>query len=596
MSRLLFCLAGTAALALSACGQDADEAPDGEVEQAVATVGEGLPEAATRTPENAVAWAIATANPLATEAGARILERGGDAVDAAVAVQAVLGLVEPQSSGLGGGAFMLYYDAESNAITAYDGREVAPYSAEPDMFFNEETGQPMGFYDAVTSGRSVGVPGVVAMLDVAHSEHGQLEWEDLFRDAQRLARDGFEVSPRLSMLLGRTRRLVDDESARRLYYNEDGTPLAEGTLLRNPDYLDTLNAIASGGAGAFYTGEIAEAIVAAVNARAGEGTMSLEDLSAYTPIEREPICGPFLSYRICSMPPPSSGGVTVLQILGLAERAGLGNSSTAEGWTHYVEASRLAYADRNLYLADPISMGSGDVDADQITDALVEGGYLDSRARLIGNEAAPTVEPGDPTPAPMREGRAKDASPELPGTSHFSIMDGRGNIVSMTTTVEFAFGSHIMAGGMILNNQLTDFSFIAEQDGIPVVNAAGPGKRPRSSMAPVIVLDQNDEPVLVIGSPGGSAIIGYVAKTLMAALAWDLSLQAAIDLPNIVVPRGEVLVEPDIDGGLATALEAYGYELNRQQLTSGLYGFRLQDGQALPGVDPRREGSFRTAR
>lgn len=547
--------------------------------------------APARTPS--VPWAVATANPLATDAGAAVLANGGDAIDAAVAVQAVLGLVEPQSSGLGGGAFLLYFDAQDDTLTAYDGREIAPASARPDMFLTAE-GQPMNFYDAVTSGRSVGVPGVVAMLHLAHREHGELPWRKLFTAADRLARDGFPVSARLNELLTRTTRLTDNAAARALYYDAQGNAVAAGTRLRNPAYAETLQLIAKGGANAFYHGPIADQIIAAVNAKAGAGTMTKADFDAYKPLKREVICGGFLAYEVCSMTPPSSGGVTVLQILGLYERAGAETEPTPRAWLDYLEASRLAYADRDIYLADPASMTLGGVAAEDLVRGLVTDAYLDLRATLIGEAPAESVEAGDPLPVPLRELRAKDQSPGLPGTSHFSIRDRAGNIVSMTTTVEFAFGSHLMAGGMILNNQLTDFSFVPARNGVTVANAVEAGKRPRSSMTPVIVLDADGQPVLAIGSPGGPAIIGYVAKTLIAHLAWGMPLQDAVSLPNVVVPRGQVIVEDTATPAMLGAIEAAGYTPRRQALTSGLYGFRVDGDEIEPGVDPRREGSFRT--
>ena len=328
-------------------------------------------------------WAIATANPLATEAGAKILRAGGSAVDAAVAVQAVLGLVEPQSSGLGGGAFMLHYDADTGEITTYDGREMAPASATTDLFLNTD-GTPMGFYDAVTSGKSIGVPGAVAMLGLAHDQHGEMPWADLFADAHHLATDGFEVSPRLSFLIGRTRRLPDNEAARALYFDAAGEPLAEGAVLRNPDYARTLEMIAQGGADAFYEGEIAEAIVSAVNAQAGPGTMTLEDIATYEPVIRRTICAPYRQYEICSMGPPSSGGVTMLQILGLFDRmdADIINTPSPEAWAHYLEASRLAYADRAVYLADPRAIVAEGVTTEDVVDALIDPAYLDRACRL----------------------------------------------------------------------------------------------------------------------------------------------------------------------------------------------------------------------
>lgn len=536
-------------------------------------------------------WAVSSANPLATDAGAKILEQGGSAVDAAVAVQSVLGLVEPQSSGLGGGAFMIYYDAAEDKITAYDGREVAPASARPDMFLLED-GTPMPFYDAVMSGKSVGIPGAVALLEMTHEAHGKMPWATLFADAERLATDGFEISPRLHHMLARFDRFSTFPTARKMYYGEDGKPLPIGTLFKNPAYADTVKQIMEGGADAFYNGPIADGIISVVNERTGEETLTREDFAAYAPTVRPNVCGEFYGFTVCSMGPPSSGGVTVLQILGLFERSLRADMMPRDEWARYVEASRLAYADRDLYLADPIAMGGGNVTADDIVRGLISSDYLDARSALIGDHKAEVVEPGDPVSFLDKLG--KDASPDLPGTSHFSVMDSEGNIVSMTTTVEFVFGSHLISGGMILNNQLTDFSFLPTRDGKPVANAVAPGKKPRSSMSPVIVVE-NGKPVLAIGSPGGPAIIGYVAKTLVAALYYDMPLQEAVAVPNLVYPRGQVLAEETLAPDVMEALTAYGFEVTTRELTSGLHGFRLREDGSIEGAaDPRREGTFRT--
>ncbi|MEM9420939.1 MAG: gamma-glutamyltransferase family protein [Pseudomonadota bacterium] len=542
-------------------------------------------------PTDTPTWAVTTAHPLATKAGANILSAGGSAADAAVAVQAVLGLVEPQSSGLGGGAFMLHYDANTGELTSFDGREIAPASAIPGLFL-KENGTPMGFYDAVTSGYSVGVPGAVAMLGEVHSQYGKMPWADLFVDAEQLAQTGFPMTDRMSSLAERMVRLKDNDAPRALYFDDSGIPHKGGTVITNPAYAETIRQIAQGGAGAFYQGPIANAIVAAVNEKTGTETLKPADLAAYKPTERAPVCGPFLTYKVCTMGPPSSGGVTLLQILGLVEKDGRALTQGPKAWAQYVEASRLAYADRDLYLGDPIAMGDEQTTADDIVSGLISAPYLHKRAKLIGDEAAEMVEPGDPLAAPLKDKRAPDASPNLPGTSHFSIRDQYGNIVSMTTTVETAFGSHLMAGGMLLNNQLTDFSFLPERNGIPVVNAVAPGKKPRSSMTPVVVFDEEGAPVMAIGSPGGPAIIGYVAKTLLASLAWEMDLQAAIDLPNVVTPRGKVLVEDSADASLVEALNAYGYDVTNRALTSGLYGFAITEDSIQSGVDPRRDGTF----
>ncbi|MBB4659233.1 gamma-glutamyltransferase family protein [Parvularcula dongshanensis] len=577
-------------LVLAACARGDGEAAapkDAERADGVASVGEGLPEA--DRPAATGEWAVAAAHPLATEAGAEVLARGGSAIDAAIAIQATLGLVEPQSSGLGGGAFMLYWDAETKRMTAYDGREIAPASAGPDMFMTE-AGTPMGFYDAVTSGFSVGVPGAVGMLGLAHEQHGRLDWASLFEAPERHAAEGFTVTPRLSELLGQLPRLKQSPAAAALFYHEDGTPVQPGETLRNPAYAETLRRLADEGPGTFYTGQVAQEIVEAVTAKTGPGVLTMDDMAAYEPMVREPVCGPVLTYEVCSMGPPSSGGVTLLEILMmLGDRIEPG-AAYDQALLPYVEASRLAYADRDRYLADPDYMAVGNASAEEIVTGLTNGAYLEGRSALIGEAPLPSVEPGEPVAQPIREGRADDDSYGLPSTSHFSVRDAYGNVVSMTTSVEFAFGSHLMAGGMILNNQLTDFSREPGDEDAPVANAPAPGKRPRSSMTPVIVLE-NEAPFIAIGSPGGPAIIGYVAKTLMWRMFLGDDIQSAVERPHVVTARDSVTAE---DEATANALRALGYEPQVRALTSGLYGFQVDGNDVLPAVDPRREGTFET--
>lgn len=550
---------------------------------------------------------ISAANPYAVEAGAEILARGGSAVDAAIAVQAVLGLVEPQSSGLGGGSFMMFYDPSKRLLETYDGREVAPASATADRFLLP-SGEPMPFLDAVVGGLSVGVPGVVRMLGLAHKEHGVLPWIDLWEPAIKLSEDGFEVSPRLNGLLQQIPRLKQLPVAAAYFYNDDGTPRPVGYVLKNPAYARTLQLVRDGGAEAFYTGEIADEIVAAVNGGPNPGGMTLEDLAAYQPVKREPVCGPYRRYEVCSMPPPSSGGVTLLQILAFLEPFDMkgAGAGSIESLHLLFEASRLAYADRNQYLGDlDQSSEEGGLTQEQVIAGLLNPPYLAARAALIDrNNAAENVEAGDPSKFPIPDGPlpgtwrnlAKDGSPEPPSTSHFVIVDGEGRVVSMTTTVEFAFGSHLMAGGMILNNQLTDFSFVPERDGKPVANAVAPGKRPRSSMTPVIVFDGSGEVWAAVGSPGGPAIIGYVAKTLIALIDWGMSMQAAIDFPHAVYPRGEPILEAGgYDPQIIDGLKRLGHNVAERELNSGLHGFRRLDaGSYDGGADKRREGIWKT--
>ena len=581
-----------AALSLAACGGEGVEAVSAEQ----AETGQGAAGKA-----GSGRWFIAAANPHAVEAGAEILRRGGSAVDAAVATQAALGLVEPQSSGLGGGAFMIHYDPATGTLETYDGRETAPASATPDRFL-KENGEPMGFYDAVAGGLSVGVPGVVRMLGLAHEEHGALDWDGLFASTIALSEDGFEVSPRLNGLLARIPRLKQLPAAAAYFYAEDGTPHPVGHILKNPAYAETMRIIAEGGADAFYEGAIAEAIVEAVNTAPNPGGMTLEDIAAYKPVKRAPVCGAYRAYEICSMAPPSSGGVTTLQIMAMLEPfdlAGAGAGSV-EALHLLFEASRLAYADRNEYLADNDMLDPArGLSAETIIAGLLNPDYLAARSSLIDPAAAAeAVAAGDPSAYAVDETAGvwsrfgADASPEPPSTSHFVIVDGEGRVVSMTTTVEFAFGSHLMAAGMVLNNQLTDFSFLPVRDGRPVANAVAPGKRPRSSMSPAIVFNEDGSLWGALGSPGGPAIIGYVAKTLIGMIDWEMSAQEAIDLPNAVYPRGAPMLEEDrFDDQTVAALEALGHDVSQRALTSGVHAVRvLPDGSYDGGADPRREG------
>ncbi|MEM9233560.1 MAG: gamma-glutamyltransferase, partial [Pseudomonadota bacterium] len=579
------------ALTLAACGGEEEpadtdtSAPTGEV--AADPDGSGLPEAVER--EVSGQWAVASANPLATEAGAEILRQGGTAVDAAITVQTVLSLVEPQSSGLGGGGFMLYYDAQSGVITAYDGREVAPFSADPAMFLKED-GTRKSYREAISSGKAVGVPATVAMLDLAHREHGRLEWGTLFDEPVRLATEGFAVPPRLGKALPRSADLLkQDDTAAELFFSENGNVLAEGDMFTNPYFAETVTTIAENGAGAFYSGEIAQEIVDTVNARAGNGYMTLEDVFEYEPVARQPVCASFKTYEICTMGPPSSA-LAMLQTLGMLEARGLPDNPGGDLWVAYAEAGRLAYADRAEYLGDPTAMGSPTVDSREVAEALVAGDYLADRAQLIGTFAAEEVSHGDPLEGRL-EDRAADLGEDVPGTSHFSIRDSYGNIVSMTGTIEGAFGSHIMAGGMFLNNELTDFSWMPQIDGKDVVNAVGPGKRPRSSMTPSIVLDQDGQPVAAIGSAGGANIIGHVTKTLLLALGYDMPWQEAIDAPHVTTRVGTIYLEDTAPEGYVTALEGYGHNVRVRELNSSLHGFRLDGGKVECGADSRRDGT-----
>ena len=535
-------------------------------------------------PVAANTWMVAAANPLAVEAGARVLEAGGSAADAMVAVQAVLGLVEPQSSGLGGGAFLVWYDAESGELTTLDGRETAPLASRPTLF-QDENGEPLSFFDAVVGGRSVGTPGTPALMAEAHERWGNQEWAGLFADAITLADEGFAVSPRLAGLVANDSERLSRFDTTRDYFFPGGTALVEGQLLQNPEYAETLRAIAENGVEAFYTGPIAEDIVATVqNAPGNPGVLSTTDLAIYQIHERAPVCVTYRAHDVCGMGPPSSGALTVGQILGMLESydiAALGPDDV-EAWRLIGDASRLAFADRGRYMADSDFVPMP-------TAGLVDPEYLAERATLLGgDDALPEVAPGNPA-FDHALNWADDTSIEFPSTSHISIVDAAGNALSMTTTIENGFGSRLMVRGFLLNNELTDFSFSTHEEGVPIANRLEPGKRPRSSMSPTIVM-RDGAPVLVVGSPGGSRIIGYVAKTIIAHLDWGMDVQQAVSMPHAVNRFGTFDVEEGTDAeALTEGLTALGFEVNPRALTSGLHAISLSEG-LLGGADPRREG------
>lgn len=530
---------------------------------------------------------VAAANPLAVEAGMAVLRRGGSAVDAAVAVQAVLGLVEPQSSGLGGGAFLMVYDADTREVTTYDGRETAPADATPQLFY--ENGRPLPFMDAVLSGRSTGAPGAVAALALAQEQHGTLAWSSLFGDAERLARGGFVVSPRLAGFIAgqgqaRTRWATE------YFTKPDGTRYVAGDTLKNPAYADTVATIARDGIQALQTGPIAEAIVEAVHAEPRPGSLSASDLAGYRPIARDALCRPFRVYVVCIPPPPSSG-VALLQLLAMAETPTAApvlaeGETSADAWTMFAQLQRLMYADRDRYVADPAFVGVP-------VAGLLDPDYVAERATLApGLTGAATA--GTP---PGGIFRAPDATHEPAGTSHLVVVDAQGNAVSMTTTVESIFGSGRMAAGFFLNNQLTDFSFSPmTPEGMPVANAVAAGKRPRSSMSPVIILDQQGRLVGAMGSPGGPSILAYNAKGLIGTLVWGLPMQAAFDLPNLVARGpgfgadtsrfGPTLTEELAERGIILAPNS--------SETSGLHGGIWKGDHWDGGADDRREGVART--
>jgi gamma-glutamyltranspeptidase / glutathione hydrolase len=541
----------------------------------------GTPPTGAGAPDHVM---VSAANPAAVEAGLAVLRSGGSAVDAAVAVQAALGLVEPQSSGLGGGAFMVYYDAHSRRVTAYDGRETAPAGATPDMFLRAD-GTTLPFAQAVLSGRSAGAPGAIAMLSLAQHEHGKLLWSSLFAGSRRLALEGFTVGPRLAGMVagGAPQAKAPDVVA--YFTKPDGSLVKAGDKIRNPAYAATLSRIAKDGPAALLTGPIAADIVKRLAQAPLPGTMTLADLAAYRPHESEALCRPYRAFVVCEPGPPSGGPATLvgLGLLGRTDIATRGPGD-AKAWFELAQAERLMYADDQRYIGDPAFVKVP-------LAGLLDPAYLDERAKLIGDHAGPAPAPGHPAGAPAR---GADATREPGGTSSFAIVDRWGDVVVMTTTVESVFGDGRMVDGFLLNNQLTDFSFSPhDKDGAPAANAVGPGKRPRSSMSPTLVLDSHGRFFAAVGSPGGLAIPSYVLKALVGVLDWKLSIQAAIDLPNLIAIGDFYISEvtkmpPNVTAGLAergvTLRGGFGAE------ASGLHGVVLRDGHLEGGADPRREG------
>lgn len=530
---------------------------------------------------------VATANPLATQVGYNILNRGGNAIDAMVAVQLMLNLVEPQSSGIGGGAFLLYYDAGRKVVTSFDGRETAPMKAKPDLFLKAD-GTAMGFYDGVVGGRSVGTPGTLKLLEATHQRYGKLPWADLLRPAMELAERGFTVSQRLAASIAADgERLKTFPKTREYFFRRDGSPLQAGTLLRNPEFAQTLRILSAAGSEPFYFGEIGEDIVRTVqNASGNPGKLSMADLRDYWVIERPPVCHDYKRYQVCGMGPPSSGALTVGQILGMLSHFDLAKfSPTDPEIVHlFAEANRLAFADRGLYMADNDYI-------DMPTEGLLDPLYLQERAGLISPaRAATSVQPGTP-PATQAFYLSPDRSLELPSTSHLAIVDAEGNAVSMTTTIENGFGSRLMVRGFLLNNELTDFSFQPTSNGAPVANRLEPGKRPRSSMSPTLVFNERGELHLAVGSPGGSRIIAYVAKTLLGVLEWNMDIQDAINLPNLNNGFGTLELEEGTHlANLQANLEGMGHKVRVRSLESGIQGIVVTPAGLRGGADPRREG------
>ncbi len=566
-------------ISLPAYAQQAADAVAPEIASAYEAKSQGV----TVTSKN---WMISAANPLAVRAGAKILAAGGSAADAMVATQVVLGLVEPQSSGLGGGAFLVWYEAASGGLTTIDGRETAPMNVTPRLF-QDENGEPLKFFDAVVGGLSVGTPGTPALMAKAHELWGNTNWDELFVDGIALADKGFVVSPRLATLVASDAERLSRFQQTADYFLPSGTPIAAGDTLKNPAYAETLRQIAIDGVASFYSGATAEGIVDTVqNAPGNPGVLEMQDLAVYQVKIRDAVCAEYRAHDVCGMGPPSSGALTVGQILGMLDNydlAGLGVENP-QAWRLIGDASRLAFADRGRYMAD----------SDYVpmpTKGLVDPSYLAERAKLLaGPNALDSVSAGTPT-FDHAMFYAEDESIELPSTSHISIVDAQGNALSMTTTIENGFGSRLMApGGFLLNNELTDFSFRSHRDGFAIANRVEPGKRPRSSMSPTIVL-KDGKPVLVVGSPGGSRIIGYVAKTIIGYMDWGLNIQSAINLPHLVNRFGTYDVE---NGTTAMALEAplqaLGFKTNARSLTSGIHAIAITENGLEGGADPRREG------
>ena len=526
---------------------------------------------------------VVAANPLAAQAGLDVLKRGGGSIDAAIAIQAMLTLVEPQSSGFGGGAFLTYYDASAGQVSIYDGREVAPAQASESMFMRND-GTPLPFGEAMLSGRATGVPGVVRMLAVAHDEHGRLPWSTLFGDAERTARDGFIVSPRLARMIRSRAPQASAPDARAYFSSPDGTLLDAGDRLRNADYAAFLKRLAAEGPSAMYAGSTGAKIVARTRAVPLGGSMTIADLGSYRPVKREALCRPYRVYVACVPPPPSSG-VGLLQLLAMLERTDIASRGPgdAQAWFQFAEASRIMYADRDRYVADPAFVSVP-------VSGLLEPAYVAGRARLIGERAGPPPPAGTP---PGAVAPAVDTTAEPGGTSHFIVRDSAGNVVSMTTTVESIFGSGRMVDGFFLNNQMTDFAFRPrDAQGRPVANAVAPGKRPRSSMTPVILTSQGRF-AGAFGSAGGNAILAYVAKSMVAAVDWEMPVQQAIAAPNLIARganfQGEISKFPP---EVLADLRARGIELKPGQgEDSGVHGVMIRDGGRIDGgFDPRREG------
>ena len=580
----LLAMMATTAGAQQAADAVAPEAASGGAFQSMSpAIDAALATKAAGKPVEANNWMVVAANPHAVQAGADVLAAGGTAADALVAVQMMLGLVEPQSSGLGGGAFLVWYDAASRKLTTFDGRETAPLAATPQLF-QDADGKPLKFFDAVVGGRSVGTPGTPALLAQIHAKYGNRDWASLLEPARDLATRGFAVSPRLAQLIAADAERLASSPITSDYFMPAGVPVAEGTTLTNLPYARTMEVLATQGVGAFYAGDLAKAIVATVRgAKDNPGVLSQVDMAIYRVKERPAVCADYRAHRVCGMGPPSSGAIAIGQTLGVLEGYDLSAGPNDVNVRRLIgDASRLAFADRGRYVADsdyvPVPV-----------QGMLEASYLAERGALLqGERALESVSAGTPAFDHALNWADSDAI-ELPSTSHISIVDAAGNVASMTTTIENGFGSRLMVGGFLLNNELTDFSFRSHKDGVPIANRVEPGKRPRSSMSPTIVM-KDGAPLIVAGSPGGSRIIGYTAQAIIAMIDWGLDPQQAAALPHAVNRFGTYDLEAGTSvEGLAEDLGAVGYETNARALTSGLHLIAIGD-TLRGGADPRREG------
>jgi gamma-glutamyltranspeptidase/glutathione hydrolase len=580
---LLSLLAATPATSVAAA-QAADVPPTAAA--AASTGPDAAPEAATAATQKSLVqarkWMVSSANPLASEAGRQMLREGGSAVDAAIAMQMVLALVEPQSSGLGGGAFIVSYDAKRRRVITIDGRETAPAAVTPQLFMVD--GKPLCFADAVNSGLAAGVPGVLRALELAHQRHGLLPWARLFQPAIRLAEEGFAVSPRLHMQIKGNRHLAAQAAARDYFYPQ-GQPAAVGEVLKNPALAEVLRRVASEGVSAFYRGDVARDMVQAVSAHVRPGTLSVQDLAEYRAIEREPVCSRYQQYQICGMGPPSSGPIAVMQMLGMLQQHDVASMQpgSREAVHFFAEAARLAFADRERYVADPAFVRVP-------VQAMLDRRYLTWRGALIdARQSMGVAQAGDPLG--MLKQRGEGGVIDQPSTTHLVAIDAQGNAVSMTSTIESEFGSKIFVRGFLLNNQLTDFSLLpTDAAGRPVANRVEPRKRPRSAMSPLIVL-KDDKPYLLLGSPGGSSIILYVAKTLIGVLDWQLDIQQAIALPNMGSRNRDTELEKGSGlESLQQALRQSGHRVTIAPSPSGVHAIMIKPDGLFGGADPRREG------